>query len=62
MMARGARCSDERKMVLPLVKMPCLVTLRTDTSVDRVLGILAHPLASMGRRRTFDLLERCHYY
>jgi hypothetical protein len=62
MMAQGAGCSDERKTVLPLVKMSCLVTLRTDMSVDRILGILAHPLTSVGRRRTFDLLERCHYY
>jgi hypothetical protein len=46
----------------PLVKISCLVTLRTDMSVNRVLGILAHPLASMGRRRTFDLLAWCHYY
>jgi hypothetical protein len=46
----------------PLVKISCLVTLRTDMFVDRVLGILAHPLASVGRRRTFDLLARCHYY
>jgi hypothetical protein len=61
-MARGAGCSVERKMVFPLVKISCLVTLKTDTSVDRVLGILAHPLASMGRRRTFDLQVRCHYY
>jgi hypothetical protein len=46
----------------PLVKMSCLVTLRNDTPVDRVLGILAHPLASVGRRQTFNLLVQCHYY
>jgi hypothetical protein len=62
MMARGAGCSVERKTVFPLVKISCLVTLRTDMSMDWVLGILAHPLASVGRRWTFDLLERCHYY
>jgi hypothetical protein len=61
-MARGAGCSIQWKTVYPLVKISCLVTLRTDTSVDRVLGILAHPLASVGRRRTFDLLVWCHYY
>jgi hypothetical protein len=60
-MARGVGCSAERKTV-PLVKISCLVTLRTDTSVDRVLGILAYPLTSVGRRQTFDLLVRCHYY
>jgi hypothetical protein len=61
-MGRGAGCFVERKTVFPLVKISCLVTLRIDTSVDRVLGILAHPLASVGRRRTFDLLVQCHYY
>jgi hypothetical protein len=60
-MARGAECPLSGKR-FPLVKISCLVTLRTVTSVDRVLGILAHPLASVGRRRTFDLLVRCHYY
>jgi hypothetical protein len=60
-MARGARCPIEWETV-SLVKTSCLVTLRTDTPMDRVLGILAHPLASMGRRWTFDLLVWCHYY
>jgi hypothetical protein len=49
-MARGAGCFVERETV-PLVKISCLVTIRTDTPVDRVLGILARPLASVGRRR-----------
>jgi hypothetical protein len=61
MMAYGVGCSIEQKMV-PLVKMSYLVILRTDTPMDRVLGILARLLASVGRRRTFDLLVRCHYY
>jgi hypothetical protein len=60
-MARGPGCSVEQKTV-SLMKISCLVTLRTVMSVDRVVGILAHLLASMGRRRTFDLLVRCHYY
>jgi hypothetical protein len=47
---------------LPLVKISRLVTLRTDMFVDWVLGILTCPLASVGMRRTFGLLVRCHYY
>jgi hypothetical protein len=61
-LGRDTECPIERGHRLPLVKISCLVTLRTDMFVDRVLGILTCPLASVGRRRTFDLLVRCHYY
>jgi hypothetical protein len=55
-MAWGVGCPVERETVSPYED------ILLSHPVDRVLGILARPLASTGRRRMSDLLVRCHYY